>query len=594
MAGGRAFRHARAGRGRKSYPGSDPVANPRTLFEIPLKRAPPGPCLPPATALLMNGIPSIPSPVNEPILSYAPGSPERAELQAEIERQASQVIDIPLVIGGEEIRTGDTVDVVMPHDHGHVIARSHQAGEREVEMAVDAALGAHREWSTMRWDDRAAVFLKVADLLAGPWRQKLNAATMLGQSKNAFQAEIDSACEIIDFFRFGAHFAERIYSMQPISDPGIWNKSEYRALEGFIYAVSPFNFTAIGANLPGTPALMGNVAVWKPSHAAMLSNYYVMKLFEAAGLPPGVINFVPGDPVAVTAQVMSKPTFAGIHFTGSSAVFNSFWKTIGENIDQYRGYPRIVGETGGKDFIAVHPSADPAAVKTAIVRGSFEYQGQKCSAASRAYIPASMWERLEGPLVEETSSLTMGDVRDFGNFVNAVIDKKAFDKIRGYIEAAKASDDAEVIVGGDCDDSVGWFVRPTIIVAKTPDYETLCDEIFGPVMTIYVYPDDEWEDTLDLVDRTSPYALTGAIFAHDRRVIRAATDRLDQAAGNFYINDKPTGAVVGQQPFGGARASGTNDKAGSMMNLMRWVSARSMKENFVSPTDYRYPFLASD
>lgn len=542
----------------------------------------------------MNGIPATPLPLNEPILSYEPDSPERIELQREIERQASQVIDIPLIIGGEEVRTGNTVDVVMPHDHGHVLARAHLAGPEEVRAAIDAANDARLEWSMMRWDDRVSVFLKVAGLLAGPRRAKLNAATMLGQSKNVFQAEIDSACEIIDFFRFGAHFAEQIFSKQPISEDSVWNRAEYRGLEGFIYAVSPFNFTAIGANLPGTPAMMGNVAVWKPSYAALLSNYYVMQLFDEAGLPPGVINFVPGDPVEVTKTVMADPSFAGIHFTGSTAVFRSFWKTIGTNIDTYRSYPRIVGETGGKDFIAVHPSADAAAVKTAIVRGAFEYQGQKCSAASRAYIPESMWPALKGPLIEETESLTMGDVRDFSNFLNAVIDRKAFDKVKGYIEAARASDEAEVIVGGECDDSVGYFIRPTIIVAKRPDYVSMCDEIFGPVMTIYVYPDEEWEQTLTLVDTTSEYALTGAIFAKDRRVIRHATDALNQSAGNFYINDKPTGAVVGQQPFGGARGSGTNDKAGSMFNLLRWVSARSIKENFVSPTDYSYPFLAED
>ena len=542
----------------------------------------------------MNGIPSIPLPVNEPVFSYAPGSPEREELKAELDRQSSIVVDIPLVIGGEEVRTGDTFDVVMPHAHGHVLARAHRAGPDEVQRAVDAANAAHREWSTMRWDDRCAVFLKVADLLAGPWRAKLNAATMLGQSKNAYQAEIDAACEIIDFFRFGAHFAEQIYSMQPLSDPGVWNRSEYRALEGFIYAISPFNFTAIGANLPGTPAMLGNVAVWKPAHSAMLSNYYVMKLFEEAGLPPGVINFVSGDPVAITETVMSQPTMAGVHFTGSTTVFQSFWKTIGDNISSYRGYPRIVGETGGKDFIVVHESAEVDVVKTAIVRGAFEYQGQKCSAASRAYIPASLWKDLEAPLIAETASLSIGDVRDFSNFVNAVIDQKAFDKIKQYIEEAEASDDAEVIVGGGCDDSEGWFIEPTIIVAKKPDYVTMCDEIFGPVMTIYVYDDAKWEETLKLVDETSPYALTGAVFAKDRRVVRQATNALDQAAGNFYVNDKPTGAVVGHQPFGGARASGTNDKAGSMLNLLRWVSARSIKENFVPDTDYRYPFLEDE
>ena len=539
----------------------------------------------------MNGIPTTPAPLNEPILSYAPGTAERVELKAELDAQADRIVDVPLVIGGEEVRTGDTFDVVMPHAHGHVIARAHKAGPDEIDRAINAANAAHGEWSTMRWDDRVAVFLKAADLLAGPWRAKINAATMLGQSKNAYQSEIDAACEIIDFYRIGAHFAENIYSMQPNSDEGVWNRSEYRALEGFVYAVSPFNFTAIGANLAGVPAMMGNTVVWKPAHSAVLSNYYVMKMLEEAGLPPGVINFLAGDPVAITAGVMARPSFAGVHFTGSTGVFNSFWKTIGDNMSTYRSYPRIVGETGGKDFILAHPSADAAVVKTAIVRGAFEYQGQKCSAASRAYIPASMWAELEGPLIEETASLTMGDTRDFSNFLNAVIDQKAFDKIKSYIDDARDSDEADVIVGGECDDSKGWFVRPTIIVAKSPDYVSMCDEIFGPVMSIYVYPDADWAEMLEVVDKTSPYALTGAIFARDRRVIREATDALAQAAGNFYINDKPTGAVVGQQPFGGARASGTNDKAGSMLNLLRWVSARSIKENFVPPTDYRYPFM---
>jgi 1-pyrroline-5-carboxylate dehydrogenase len=582
-------------RGRFRRPGgrSVVVAPPSGPVEIQLSRRRSSKVTPPPVnpATAMSGIPTTPAPFNEPVLEYAPGSLERAELKAELEAQASRIVDIPLVIGGEEIRTGDTFDVVMPHAHGHVIGRAHRAGPAEVDRAVAAAAAAHHEWSTMRWEDRIAVFLKVAELLAGPWRPKLNAATMLGQSKNVRQAEIDSACEIVDFFRFGAHFAEQLYSMQPLSDEGIWNRAEYRALEGFVYAVSPFNFTAIGANLPGTPAMMGNTVVWKPAHSAMLSNYYVMKLFEEAGLPPGVINMVAGDAVAITGRLLSQPSFAGLHFTGSTDVFDSFWKTIGENMGTYRTYPRIVGETGGKDFIAVHPSADPAAVKTAILRGAFEYQGQKCSAASRAYIPASMWKELEGPLVEETAALTMGDVRDFTNFVNAVIDERAFAKIRKYIEDARDSDDAEILVGGECDDSKGWFVRPTIIRAKRPDYISMCDEIFGPVMTVYVYEDDRWEETLELVDSTSPYALTGAVFARDRRVIRHAVDRLAQAAGNFYINDKPTGAVVGQQPFGGSRASGTNDKAGSMMNLLRWVSARSIKENFVSPVDYRYPFL---
>jgi 1-pyrroline-5-carboxylate dehydrogenase len=539
----------------------------------------------------MNGIPAIPPPLNEPVLSYAPGTSERAELKAELESQASQVIDVPLIIGGEEIRTGNTFDVVMPHSHGHVIARAHEAGPAEIERAIEAALDARADWSTTQWEDRAAIFLRAAELLAGPWRQKLNAATMLGQSKTAYQAEIDAACETIDFFRIGVHFAQQIYSMQPASDKGIWNRSEYRGLEGFVYAVTPFNFTAIGANLCGTPVMMGNTVVWKPGHTATLSNYYIMRLFEEAGLPSGVINFVPGKPVQITGRVLASPDFAGVHFTGSTRVFNTFWKTIGNNMDAYKCYPRIVGETGGKDFIVAHASADWAAVKTAIVRGAFEYQGQKCSAASRAYIPASMWAELEAPLVEETAALAMGDPRDFTNFVSAVIDQKAFDKIRGYIEAAQASDDADVIVGGTCDDSEGWFIQPTVIVAKTPHYTSMCDEIFGPVITIYVYDDADWSATLELVDSTSPYALTGAVLAKDRRAIREATDALRNAAGNFYINDKPTGAVVGQQPFGGARASGTNDKAGSMLNLLRWVSARTIKETFVPPTDYTYPFM---
>ncbi len=539
----------------------------------------------------MNGIPSIPPPSNEPVLSYAPGTSERTELKAELETQASQVIEIPLIIGGNEIRTGNTFDVVMPHSHGHVLARAHEAGPEEIDLAVAAALDAHADWSTTRWEDRASVFLRAAELLAGPWRQKLNAATMLGQSKTAFQAEIDSACEIIDFFRIGAHFAQQIYSMQPMSDKGVWNRSEYRSLEGFVYAVTPFNFTAIGANLAGTPAMMGNTVVWKPGHTAILANYYVMKLFEQAGLPAGVINFIAGDAAQITANLLSRPEFAGVHFTGSTRVFNTFWKTIGDSMGTYDGYPRIVGETGGKDFIVVHPSGDSAAVKTAIVRGAFEYQGQKCSAASRAYIPASMWAELEGPLVEETAELTMGDPRDFTNFLNAVIDQRAFEKIRGYIEQAQESEDADVIVGGECDDSEGWFIRPTIIVAKNPDYRSMCDEIFGPVITIYVYDDADWSETLKVVDTTSPYALTGAVFARDRSAIREAMEALRHSAGNFYINDKPSGAVVGQQPFGGARASGTNDKAGSMLNLLRWVSARTIKETFVPPTDYTYPFM---
>ena len=543
---------------------------------------------------MANGMFQLPTPVNEPIYSYAPGTEHRTTLISTYEAMYQGMVDIPQFIDGKEVRTGDLRDCRPPHDHQHVIGRYHHGRAEHAQAAVDAALGAHASWSSMPWHERAAIFLRAADLVAGPYRATINAATMLAQSKTVFQAEIDAACEFADFLRFNAHFMEKIYAEQPISAPGIWNRMEYRALEGFVVAITPFNFTAIAGNLPASAALMGNVVVWKPADSQVYSAWVVMEIFRKAGLPDGVINLVYMDGPEFGEVVFKHPDFAGLHFTGSTAVFKHLWKEIGTNIDRYKAYPRIVGETGGKDFIAVHPSADAAPVKTAIVRGAFEYQGQKCSAASRAYIPASMWPELKGPLIEETASLTMGDVRDFSNFVNAVIDRKAFDKIKSYIEAAKASDDAEVIVGGECDDSVGYFVRPTIIVAKRPDYVSMCDEIFGPVMTIYIYPDEEWEETLALVDSTSEYALTGAIFAKDRRVIRHATDVLNQSAGNFYINDKPTGAVVGQQPFGGARGSGTNDKAGSMFNLLRWVSARSIKENFVSPTDYTYPFLGKD
>ncbi|MGD8287244.1 MAG: L-glutamate gamma-semialdehyde dehydrogenase [Gemmatimonadota bacterium] len=539
----------------------------------------------------MHSTPAIALPQNEPILSYAPGTPERASLKAELTAQAGQVVEVPLVIAGEELRPGRTTDVVMPHAHGHVIAKVHSAGSAEVARAVEAALEARREWAQWRWEDRAAVFMRAADLLAGPWRQKLNAATMLGQGKTVFQAEIDSACELIDFYRFGAFLAGRIHAMQPTSDRGMWNRSDYRALEGFVYAVSPFNFTAIAGNLVGSPALMGNTAVWKPSHTAALSGYYVMKLLEAAGMPPGVVNFVPGDPVEVTKGVITHHDLAGVHFTGSTRVFRLLWKTVGEHIDGYRTFPRLVGETGGKDFIVAHPSADPAALRTAMVRGAFEYQGQKCSAASRAYVPASVWKELEGPLVEETESLTMGDPQNFSNFLGAVIDERAFGKIRGYIEQARSDSDAEILAGGECDDSEGYFVRPTLIRAERPDYTSMCEEIFGPVLSIYVYDDAKWPEILTTVDETSPYALTGSIFARERSRIMEATRALRYAAGNFYVNDKPTGAVVGQQPFGGGRASGTNDKAGSMLNLLRWVSTRTVKETFVPPTDYRYPYL---
>jgi 1-pyrroline-5-carboxylate dehydrogenase len=539
----------------------------------------------------MHSTPQVALPTNEPVLSYAPGTPERAALKAELEAQAGTVVEIPVIVGGEELRSGDTVDVTMPHDHSHVIARVHSAGPKEVARAVETALEARREWGRMRWEDRAAVFMRAADLLAGPWRQRLNAATMLGQGKSAYQAEIDSACELIDFMRFGAFLAGRVHAMQPMSDAGMWNRSDYRGLEGFVYAVSPFNFTAIAGNLVASPAIMGNTLLWKPSHTAAVSNYLVVKLLEEAGMPPGVVNFVPGDSVKVTESVITHEDLAGVHFTGSTAVFRILWKSVGEHLEGYRSYPRLVGETGGKDFIVAHPSADPAALRVAMVRGAFEYQGQKCSAASRAYVPKSVWKRLEGPLLEETASLKMGDPRDFTNFVGAVIDKRAFDKIESYVEAARSSADAEVLVGGECDDSEGYYVRPTIIRAMKPDYVSMCEEIFGPVLSVYVYDDAQWPDILDVVDRTSPYALTGAIFARERTAIIEATEALRYAAGNFYVNDKPTGAVVGQQPFGGARASGTNDKGGSMLNLLRWVSARTIKETFVPPTDYTYPFM---
>jgi 1-pyrroline-5-carboxylate dehydrogenase len=539
----------------------------------------------------MSGNVKVPPPVNEPVLSYAPGTPERAALKGRLDDMASETLDIPLLIGGEEIRTGDTLDVVMPHDHGHVLAKAHKAGPAEVKKAIAAAMEAHHDWSTMRWEDRAAIFLKAADLLAGPFRQSINASTMLGQSKTCHQAEIDAACEMVDFLRINVHFAERIYSDQPMSDRGMWNRTEYRSLEGFIYAITPFNFTSIGGNLSSSPAIMGNTVVWKPARTSMLSNYYMAQVFDAAGVPPGVINFITGNSAQITGEVLANRDFGGIHFTGSTAVFNSFWRDIGANVGDYKSYPRIVGETGGKDFIVAHPTADPAALVTAMVRGAFEYQGQKCSAASRAYVPASLWEEVRDTLVEQTESVPMGDVTDFSNFMGAVIDKAAFDKIKGYIDRARESADAEVIAGGECDDSKGWFVRPTLILAKDPAYESMCDEIFGPVLTIHVYDDKKWSETLRRVDSTSPYALTGAVFAKDRRAVREAMDTLRHSAGNFYVNDKPTGAVVGQQPFGGARASGTNDKAGSALNLMRWVSARSIKETFVPPVDYRYPFM---
>ena len=542
----------------------------------------------------MSGAFQVPMPDNEPVQSYAPGTPERASIKATLAEMSSREIEIPLIIGGEEVRTGRTKKAVMPHRHGHVLATWHMAGKPEAERAVHAATEAWKEWSAWSSEDRAGVLLKAADLLAGPYRDAVNAATMLCQSKTVHQAEIDSACELIDFFRFNVYFAEQLYSDQPMSAPGMWNRMEYRPLEGFVYAITPFNFTSIAGNLPTSPALMGNVVLWKPSRPAVFSAYYLMKMFEEAGFPPGVINFVPGDPRAVTEAALSSPDFAGIHYTGSTPVFQGFYRTIGERIADYKTYPRIVGETGGKDFIVAHPSADEETLRSAIVRGGFEYQGQKCSAASRVYIPAAMWKRMKEGLLEEVAGIAMGDVADFRNFMGAVIDENAFQDHTAFIEDARQSPDAEVLVGGEADMTEGYFIRPTLIQAKQPGYRTMCEEIFGPVVTVYVYPDDQWHETLTLVDRTSPYALTGAVFAQDRKAVREAMVALRHSAGNFYINDKPTGAVVGQQPFGGARASGTNDKAGSMLNLVRWVSARSIKETFVPATGYRYPFMGAE
>jgi 1-pyrroline-5-carboxylate dehydrogenase len=540
----------------------------------------------------MSGITNIPHPHNEPVLTYAPGTPERAALKGALGTVGSERPDIPVVVGEQEIRTGDTYNVTSPHCHSRVLATLHQADQAAIDAAVTSAVEAQRDWAHWRFEDRAAVFLRAAELLAGRYRQRLNAATMLGQSKTAFQAEIDSACELIDFLRFNVYFAERIYQEQPASAAGAWNRMDHRPLEGFVYAVTPFNFTAIGGNLPTAPALMGNTVVWKPSHTAALSNWHFYELLREAGLPPGVINFVPGEPVAVSRALLAHPEFAGIHFTGSTAVFQSLWKTIGDNLQRYRSYPRIVGETGGKDFIVAHPSADVDALATAMVRGAYEYQGQKCSAASRAYVPDSLWPAVRARVVAMIEEVRVGDVADFRNFMGAVIDRKAFTRIRDHLEVAKKAAGVKVLAGGGADDSVGYFVQPTLLQVDDPGYRTMCEEIFGPVLTTYVYPAARWSDTLELVDRTGPYALTGAVFARDRAALTEADRALRQAAGNYYVNDKPTGAVVGQQPFGGARASGTNDKAGSVLNLLRWVSPRSIKETLAPATDYRYPFMA--
>ena len=535
-----------------------------------------------------------PAPRNEPVLNYAPGSPERAALKAALARMSGETIDIPVVIGGQEFRTGRTIDVVSPHEHRRILAKAHLADPALIAKAIDSATAAQRDWAAMPFADRAAVFLKAADLLAGPWRQVINAATMLGQSKTAYQAEIDSACELIDFLRFNVHFAERLYEEQPISSPGIWNRMDHRPLEGFIYAITPFNFTAIAGNLPTTPAILGNVAIWKPAASALLSNWYVYKLLEAAGLPPGVINFVPGSAAQVSDLVLADRRLAGIHFTGSTEVFQSLWRTVGQNLPQYATYPRLVGETGGKDFVLAHRSADVDALAVALVRGAFEYQGQKCSAASRAYVPDNLWPAVRERVVAMMADIKMGDVADFRNFVGAVIDRKAYDKISEYVGTAGKAKGVELVAGGKSDDSVGYFIEPTLLRADDPRYRTMCEEIFGPVLTLHVYPAAQWEETLALVDNTSPYALTGAVFAQDRRVLSSASEALRNAAGNFYLNDKPTGAVVGQQPFGGARASGTNDKAGSILNLMRWISPRSIKETFDPPVKYRYPFMDAE
>lgn len=539
----------------------------------------------------MNSILQVPKPINEPILGYAPGSKEKKEIKAALAEMQKEVIEIPLIIGGKEIKTGNMGEIRIPHNHKHIIAKFHKAGKKEIDMAAKAAKEAKGDWDNMPFGQRAAIFLKAAELLAGPMRATLNASTMLGQSKNVFQAEIDAACELIDFLRYNAFYAEEIYKQQPFSPLGMWNYVDYRPLEGFIFALTPFNFTSIAGNLSAAPAIMGNTVLWKPASTAVHSGYYLMKLFQAAGMPDGVINMIPGSGAEVGGPVLEHPDFAGIHFTGSTAVFKGMWASAVRNLDTYKSYPRIVGETGGKDFIFAHPSADPVALKTAIIRGSFEYQGQKCSAASRAYIPKSLWAEIKDDLVAQIKTIKMGTVDDFTNAMNAVIDETAFDNIKTYIGCAKEANNAKILVGGKCDKKEGYFIEPTIIETSSPDFRTMQEEIFGPVMTVYPYDDDKFEETLKICDETSPYALTGAVIAQDRQAIIKAMKELRNAAGNFYINDKPTGAVVGQQPFGGARGSGTNDKAGSMLNLIRWVSPRTVKETFVPATDYRYPFM---
>ena len=533
--------------------------------------------------------------VNEPVKSYAAGSPERASLQAKYDEMAAQTIEIPLIIGGQEIRTGDTENCVMPHDHQHVLATYHKTGETEANLAIDAAMESWKIWSKTSLDKRTAIFRKAADLLAGPWRDTINAATMLNQSKNVFQAEIDAACELIDFFNFNAQYAEQIYTNQPLISPeGMHNSLEYRPLEGFIFAITPFNFTSIAGNLPSAPALVGNVALWKPASSAVYPCHFIMQMLKEAGLPDGVINFIPGSGGKVGDPVLKNENLAGVHFTGSTETFQHIWKTIGTKIDQYKTYPRIVGETGGKDFCLAHESADIDELATAMIRGAFEFQGQKCSAMSRAYIPETIWEELKDKYLSELETVTVGSPRDFTNFMNAVIDKPAFDSITQYIDYTKNADETEIISGGNYDDSIGYYIQPTTILTSDPYFKTMKEEIFGPVLTIYLYDPADWGSTIDLVDSTSQYGLTGCIMGKDKEAMAQAKDHLTHSAGNFYINDKPTGAVVGQQPFGGSRASGTNDKAGSELNLQRWISIRTVKETFDTPKDYRYPFLEKD
>jgi len=540
---------------------------------------------------MSKAISQVPFAVNETVRSYEPGSPEVKSLISTYREMWKQNTEIPMVIGGKEVRTEQKTSLFSPQDHSHEIGFYHKGNMDHVDQAINAALEAKEKWNALGWEHRAAIFLKAADLIAGPYRDKLNAATMIGQSKNVHQAEIDAACELIDFLRFNVEFMTEMYAEQPVSDTGIWNRTEYRPLEGFCFAVTPFNFTAIAGNLPSCMAMMGNVVVWKPSHSQIYSAKVIMDIFTEAGLPAGVINMIFTDGAQTAEKILSHPDFAGLHFTGSTGVFQGMWKMIGNNIHTYKTYPRIVGETGGKDFVMVHPSANAAAVATALVRGAFEYQGQKCSAASRAYIPKSLWEEVKEIMGAQLKTVKVGTPEDPSNFVNAVIDKKSFEKCKNYIERAKNSGDSKVIFGGTCDDTKGWFVHPTVIETTNPQYESMCEEIFGPILSVYIYEDADWQKTLKLVDETSPYSLTGSIFSQDRYAIAEAYKALENAAGNFYINDKPTGAVVGQQPFGGARASGTNDKAGSKMNLLRWVSVRSIKETFVSPKDYKYPYL---